>query len=174
MNYWILNVRTDANACDCARGCTDTVRESALKVDSGSKVVCRTGESKLRQRRAGPTLYQLNYIRVPVSQQFCRLTGQRTVKLSTPIGVDRFPVLERYGGLIIVMLSSLGLLRFFLIKYTPVLPQWHVKDPGHSAKSAGGRLHLNTHTLLTHRSRSGLTMPLCRGNLSGDELTCNS
>ena len=24
----------------------------------------------------------------------------------------------------------------------PELPQWHVKDPGHSAKSAGGRLHL--------------------------------
>ena len=28
---------------------------------------------------------------------------------------------------------------------TPVIPQWHVKDPGHSAKSAGGRLQLNTH-----------------------------
>ena len=25
----------------------------------------------------------------------------------------------------------------------PKLLQWHVKDPGHSAKSAGGRLHLN-------------------------------
>ena len=44
----------------------------------------------------------------------------------------------------------------------PVLPQWHVKDPGHSAKSAGGRLHLNTHTPLTQRNRSGLTMPLSR------------
>ena len=32
---------------------------------------------------------------------------------------------------------------------TPVLLQWHVKDPGHSAKSVGGRLHLNTHTPLT-------------------------
>ena len=42
----------------------------------------------------------------------------------------------------------------------PVLPQWHVKDPGHSAKSAGGRLHINTHTPLTQRSWSGLTMPL--------------
>ena len=30
----------------------------------------------------------------------------------------------------------------------PVLPQtWHVKDPGLSAKSAGGRLHLNSYTL---------------------------
>ena len=45
---------------------------------------------------------------------------------------------------------------------TPVLPRWHVKDPGHSAKSAGGRLHLNMRTPLTHRSRSGLTMPLSR------------
>ena len=44
----------------------------------------------------------------------------------------------------------------------PVLPQWHVEDPGHSAKSAGGRLHLNMHTPLTQRSRSGLTMPLSR------------
>ena len=32
------------------------------------------------------------------------------------------------------------------IRSTPVLPQEHVKDPGHSAKSAGGRLQLNTHT----------------------------
>ena len=32
-----------------------------------------------------------------------------------------------------------------------MLLQWHVKDPGHSAKSAGGRLHLNTHTSLTQR-----------------------
>ena len=45
---------------------------------------------------------------------------------------------------------------------TPELPQWHVKDPGHSAKSSGGRVHLNTHTPLTQRSRNGLTMPLSR------------
>ena len=36
----------------------------------------------------------------------------------------------------------------------PVLPQWHVKDSGHSAKSARGRLNLNVHTPLTQRSRS--------------------
>ena len=47
----------------------------------------------------------------------------------------------------------------------PVLLQWHVKDPGHSAKSAGGRLHVNTRTPLTQRSRSGLTMPLSRQNV---------
>ena len=29
----------------------------------------------------------------------------------------------------------------------PVLPKWHLKDPGNFAKSAGGRLHLNTFTL---------------------------
>ena len=44
----------------------------------------------------------------------------------------------------------------------PVLLQLHVKDPGHSAKSGGGRLHLNTHTPFTHRSRIGMTMPLSR------------
>ena len=40
----------------------DTVKESALKVDSGRKIPCRTGESNQRRRRAGPTLYQLSYI----------------------------------------------------------------------------------------------------------------
>ena len=34
---------------------------------------------------------------------------------------------------------------YFSIRSTPVLPQYHVKDPGQSAKSAGGRLQLNTH-----------------------------
>ena len=43
-----------------------------------------------------------------------------------------------------------------------VLPQWHVNDPGHSAKSAGGRLHLNMHTPLTQRSPSRLIMPMSR------------
>ena len=27
-----------------------------------------------------------------------------------------------------------------------MLLQWHIEDPGHSAKSAGARIHLNTHT----------------------------
>ena len=38
------------------------VRESALKVDSGREIPRRTGELNLRQRRAGPMLYQLSYI----------------------------------------------------------------------------------------------------------------
>ena len=39
---------------------------------------------------------------------------------------------------------------YFGIRSTLMLPQQHVKDPGHSAKSAGGRLYflqLNTYTL---------------------------
>ena len=35
---------------------------------------------------------------------------------------------------------------YFGIRSTPVLLHFHVKDPGHSAKSAGARLQLNTHT----------------------------
>ena len=31
------------------------------------------------------------------------------------------------------------------ICFTPMLLQGHMKDPGHSAKSAGGKLQLNTH-----------------------------
>ena len=66
MDYGIFNVHTDVNACDCALGFTDTVRESALKVDSGRKIPCRTGKANLRRRRAGPVLYQLSYIPTPV------------------------------------------------------------------------------------------------------------
>ena len=43
-------------------GCTDTIRESALKVDSGRKIPCRTGELNLPQRPASLMLYQLRYI----------------------------------------------------------------------------------------------------------------
>ena len=65
----------------------------------------------------------------------------------------------------------------FGVCFAPVLPQWHIKDPSHSAKSTGGRLHLNMHIPLTQQSWSGLTMPLSRqsvGTLSGNELTGNS
>ena len=46
-----------------------------------------------------------------------------------------------------------------------MLPQWHVKDPSHSAKNAGGRLHLDMHTPLTQQSRSGQSMLLSRHNV---------
>ena len=60
----IFDARIDVNACDYAGGCTDTVRESALKVDSGRKIPCRTRESNLSAACwcAGPMLYQLSYI----------------------------------------------------------------------------------------------------------------
>ena len=35
---------------------------------------------------------------------------------------------------------------YFGIRSTPMLLLSHVKDPGHSAKSAGCRVQLNTHT----------------------------
>ena len=63
---WITGSLTCAqmliNACDCTRGCTDTVRESAPKVAREKKIPCRTRESNLCQRRVGPMLYQLIYI----------------------------------------------------------------------------------------------------------------
>ena len=33
MDYRIFNVHTDVNACNCTQVCTDSLRESALKVD---------------------------------------------------------------------------------------------------------------------------------------------
>ena len=50
----------------------------------------------------------------------------------------------------------------FGVRSISVLLQWHVKDSGDSARSAGGRLYLNMHTSVTQRSRSGPTMPLSR------------
>ena len=60
MDYRIFNVREDVNARGCTRECTVTLeRESARKVDSRRQILCRTGQSKLPQRRAGPTFYHL-------------------------------------------------------------------------------------------------------------------
>ena len=49
----------------------------------------------------------------------------------------------------------------------PVLLQWHVKlkDPGHSAKSEGGSLHLNMLTPMTWQSQNGLIMLLTRHSM---------
>ena len=66
------------------------------------------------------------------------------------------------GGRIFFSRVNFACWLLFGVRSTPVLPQWHVKCSGHSAKSAGGRLKLNTHTPLTRRSRRGLTMPLFR------------
>ena len=56
MDYRIFNVSTNVSAFDCTRGVRTHVRDSALKVDSGRKISCRTGESNMRQRRDGPML----------------------------------------------------------------------------------------------------------------------
>ena len=48
----------------------------------------------------------------------------------------------------------------FSVRSNPRVTQWHVKDPGLFAKSAGGRLHLNTHTSLIQQSLNGMTMLL--------------
>ena len=56
---------------------------------------------------------------------------------------DRFPAgaAEKYSFLGSTFCSD----SYFGIRSSPVLPQEHVKDPGHSAKCAGGRLQLITH-----------------------------
>ena len=63
-------MRTDVNTCDCTRGCTDTVRKSALKADSWGQIPCRTGKSNLRQRRAN---YQLSHNATTASSQHVAL-----------------------------------------------------------------------------------------------------
>ena len=50
----------------------------------------------------------------------------------------------------------------FVVCSNPMLPQWHIQDPSHSAISASGRLHLNTQIPLTQWSQSWLTMLLSR------------
>ena len=63
----------------------------------------------------------------------------------------------------------------FSIRSPPMLRLWHVKDSGHSAKSARGRLHVNAHTPMTQQSRSGQTV-MSRysvGSYQGNELTCS-
>ena len=53
MDRVIFYVYTDVNACNCTRGCTDTVRKSALRADAGRKIPCRTVRSKLRGAARG-------------------------------------------------------------------------------------------------------------------------
>ena len=65
MDYRISNVRAAVKACDCTQECTNTVEESALKVDSGRKMPCCIGELNLYQWCAGPMLYHLSYIPIP-------------------------------------------------------------------------------------------------------------
>ena len=68
MIYGIFNVCADVHACDCAWGCMNTVRESALEVDTGEKIPGRTRESNLHRQRASLMLYQLSYIPTPLNR----------------------------------------------------------------------------------------------------------
>ena len=51
-----------------------------------------------------------------------------------------------------------------------MLPQYHVKDPGRSAKSAGGRLHLNNWSQSTQLDEPLWTDPGLKSGISVHEL----
>ena len=80
------------------------------------------------------------------------------------------------AGSIFLKLALEKKITFFGIRSTPMLLQRYIKDPGHSAKSAGSKLQLNMHTFLTQRSQSVLDMPSRQsvGTHQENELTCNS
>ena len=63
-------------------------------------------------------------------------TRDRMVESSNP---------GRSGGIIFFSRVNFVCWLLFGVRSTSMLRQWHVKDPGHSAKSAGGKLHLHTH-----------------------------
>ena len=77
-----------------------------------------------------------------------------------------------------ILFSRVNFLCRLLIGFrsTPVLLPSHVEDPGHSAKSASGRLHVNMHTPLIQGSQSALIMLSTHGMKTGqrNELTRNS
>ena len=73
--FRIFNVHIDVNACDCTRACTDTVRESALKVDSGRKSLAAPGESTVCRRRAGPMLEPVELHPLMLKTLVCKLIG---------------------------------------------------------------------------------------------------
>ena len=91
-----------------------------------------------------------------------RLTCNRKVASSNP---------GRSGRRIFFFRFNFVCWLLFGVRSTLVLPQWHGKDPGHSAKSVGGKLHLNTHIPLIPQSRSGLTMPLSGHSLGAYQET---
>ena len=56
-----------------------------------------------------------------------------------------------------------------------MLPQWNIKDSSHSARSAGGRIHLDKHDPLTKRNQNGLTMlsRIIEWTYQENKLACN-
>ena len=70
----------------------------------------------------------------------CKTHDQKVVSLN-PSRRSRKIVFSRVNFMCCWLLIS--------ICFIPLLPQWHIKDAGHSTKCADGRLHLNRHTSLT-------------------------
>ena len=78
-----------------------------------------------------------------IAQWLARRTRGRKVAGSSPGRVAGFKKKKKKKK---SLQGQLYVLKFYFgIRSTPVLPQQQVQDPGHSAKSAGGRLQLNTH-----------------------------
>ena len=92
--------------------------------------------------------------------------GSRDNLLAEPQTPDRKVVSSNPGrssGRIFFSRVNFLVLTLIWCPYHPLLWQWHVKDPNHSAKSAGGRLYMNTHVCtLNSPSQSRLTMLVCR------------
>ena len=65
---WITgSLMFNVNACNCTRGCTDTCKRVCTENWLWEKNPLPHRESNLRQRRAGPMLYQLSYISTSAS-----------------------------------------------------------------------------------------------------------
>ena len=83
--------------------------------------------------------------------QLCNETIQVSSKINKSAGVEFFEVTYKCisGKYMLQTEKCADSYSASVPPPIPVLPQWHVKDPDHSAKSACGGLHLSTHTPLT-------------------------
>ena len=90
--------------------------------------------------------------------------NQLLVGLSTGLMIERLRVWILAGGAGESSSPELTLCAdsYLVFVPPPMLLQWHIKDPSHSAKSAGDQLHLNTHTPSTQRTQSGPIVLLSR------------
>ena len=78
MDYMIFNVHTYVNECDCTRGCMDTVRKSALKVDLEKNPLPHRGiepASKTCRSDALPTELRVSQTIIPANVD--KLVGSR-------------------------------------------------------------------------------------------------
>ena len=87
MDCGIFNMCMDVNTRNCTLSFADTVRKSALIVDSRRKIPRHTRKPNLRQQRAGPMLYQLSDIPI---HSFCddRCTRGSSDLLNFPFRVQ--------------------------------------------------------------------------------------